>query len=267
MQRELTRCQSLADELASQSLFGANLLETVCHLKVQCDVFTTRDIACDVQLQAFVTKTEEIYELCKTTYCTLYLRMYALLGKSNGRLKNSGVAIDPCSALNIVQWEEQIKVTLYNDNETLFKFATTELLQHEDIEQKTAELELYYTEQCAAIQRYFQLHRELLRHSTLLTLCGMQVAHQIARVKETLQMVQGDDDDTALQPLSVALDQLTTTVETVYLRRRQQVINCQRMVDNCSAKFNCCARLKNTMLRPYYLSRAHCCGPHVKPLF
>lgn len=271
MEKDQARVQSLADELASQSLFGATLLESICYLKMQCDKFATCDTTAVDTLQRFVATTEQMYELCKTTYCTLYLRMYALLGKNPGQLKHSAVAIDPASALNIVQWEEQIKITLYNDNETLFKFATSELLTHEGIEEKTAALESYYNDQCATVQRYFQSHREMLNQSTLLTICGIQVAYQVTRVKETLKMMAGEDadtdDDSTTQPLAVALDQLTATVEEIYVKRRQQIINCQRMVDNTSAKFNCCARLKDTMLRPYYLSRAHRCGPHIKPLF
>lgn len=268
MEADLARCQSLADELAFDSLFGDSLLECVCHLKQLCDVCVRQEAAMCAALRDFATRSEQTFQLCHTTYCTLYLKMYNAMGQGGGTAeatKLSAVPIDPNSALNLVQWNaDEMRITLYNDNETLFKFAPSELAAKEGIATLVDDMEAYYDAQCDAIEDFYEAYTALVTRADHLKLDVLRVAQQTVQVKDVLTQLPSDAKTLAL---AVALAQLRASAESASEARHQEAANCRQMVANASAKFNCCARLKDAMLRPYHLSQAHRCTGLVSPLF
>ncbi len=263
MHNDVARCQALADELATCALHGVTLLDAVCHLRTACDTFETANRAVVQELERFREAAEQAFQLCHQTYCTLWLRMYAVLGDDSAtRQRNAAsVPIDPACALNLADWQPTL--TLYNDNETLFKFAPSELLQRPGVAVAVDAIEQYYDTQCDAIETFQTQYTALVTRSTELRLHGLRAMQQAVRVTEVARLF-GD----AGSLLTVALAQLRVTVEDIYSRRHTEAQNCHTMVTNCQAKFNCCARLKDTMLRPYYLSRSRQPGGgHVAALF
>ena len=262
LQAELTRCQQLGDELAADSLYGTGLLEQICHLRQACARFTADDDACADALEQFGQASDACFRRCAAVYAALYQRVYDAVG-DGPRLRAQSVPVDPACALNVVEPHPQI--LLYNDNETLYKFAPSALPCDEAA---LLELEAFYAQETQAMAAYYAQHRALLARAGRLILVGLQAALAATRVSEALATLVADEPPgAAAEALSTALDALVARIEHGYVRRRTQAANCAQQRDNASAKFNECARLKDQMLRPHYLTRAHAWSDRVAPLF
>jgi hypothetical protein len=269
----LTRCQALSDELSRHSLHGAALSESMCHLKMEAGRFARGDEAMGAELERFTESSEQTFRLCETAYTTIYLKMYLALEpprrhSQTAKLKASGVPIDPASALNVVESgqgeEATLFITLYNDNATLSKFPPSELLAVPQIEEKVEDIERYYEGKCQAVATYHQSYEVLLAGADSLALAGLQVSQATYLVKECLPLFTDEETVTAL---AVALEQFDASTRGTVATRREEARNCRLYRDNVSSKFNVVARLRENMLRAYYLSRLRRPSERVAPAF
>jgi hypothetical protein len=230
--------------------------------------FARGDEAMGAELERFTESSEQTFRLCETAYTTLYLKMYLALEpprrhSQTAKLKASGVPIDPASALNVVQ-SATLFITLYNDNETLSKFPPSELLAVPQIEEKVEDIERYYEGKCQAVATYHQSYEVLLAGVESLALAGLQVSQATYLVKECLPLFTDEETVTAL---AVALDQFDNAIQGTMATRREEAHNCRLYRDNVSSKFNVVARLRENMLRTYYLSRLRRPSERVAPAF
>jgi len=271
-QTPLGRCQAIVDELTRNSLHARGLIESMCLLKLEADLFQERNEALVREMDRFVEEFEVMCQLCRDTYTTLYLKMYTALDppstkSQNTKLKASSVPIDPTSALNIVQNNVEMTIPLYNDNETLTKFPLSELSKVPQIVEKTASLESYYQAQCLTVHTYQESYARLVSASERLSLERMQVSQDIYQVREHLEVFSQPSMEQAVLALEVALDQLDASVGKCAKERCEEVGHCRLYRDNVSSKFNVAARLKENMLRTYYLSTLHKRREGVAPAF
>lgn len=248
LQERLTRCQALADELDDPEL-----LEAVCHLKLQSMAHERRDDALQNALEDFVQASEHCFRHCTHVYQTIYARVFRMLDRAGGAGDAATVEIDPTCALSVVQAEDPVGVVLYNDNETLAKLESSELAHLPQSEEECEALEEYYDEQAVILEQYQLNYQTLKQRVEALSLDALQVLQQVAHCRDALASLAHP----SVLALAVALDQLEVAVKQPLERRRIQIANCQKPVDNACAKFLECARLKEKLLRSYYTERAH----------
>lgn len=282
----LRECQAAVDEATRASLCAPSLAVTAARLKLECDQFAHRWRAAGRALDEFTAATETLFETCEQAYATLYLKMYQALGNGGGaggggggaegatgpapaKLRTSGVAIEPASALNVVLsgaeemgWpggsaatitEPLIRVSLYNDNETLIKMPQSNLASGAvpQADAVVIELERFFLQHCDTLQEYY------LEYENLLSLPGPLSLLRLRLQQTALAMRGGCAALDASGGVVAALGRLCDQTDTLYLAREQACSDCRLMRDNASAKWLEAVRLKDNMLRAYYLTRLH----------
>lgn len=234
-----------------------------------------------IAMDHFFSESLRLFAHCEQVYAIMYASVCeALRGSSaspavmatggagkQSHGKQSHVALDPQSALNIVECgDDDLKIKMHNDNETLLKYPTSALYKVPHVEQVVQSLELYYDKECDAVHgHYVGLLGQIRQQSLLESVVTRQLQDHVTMIGEAWLLVppveHGEEQQrqvgslTLLQQIQQQTSTLTQHLETINAIREEQRRNCSTYEQNVHAKFMCCAQLKDNMLRPYNLTR------------
>lgn len=260
----LAHCKGLADELASQSMTGPDLLDCVGHLKMQYSCYESYESSLQRAIDSFVTASETQFSRCVEVYRQISVRVYNMLGDGDNGPPvalddaSATVDIDPACALSVVQaGPEPVRVTLYNDNATLAKLAPSQLMLLPNATADCEELEEYYDQEAQRAEAHELLYNQLQRQCEQFTVQTLQLQQQVARCSQALaQLGLSPLSNETVLVMGLRLDELMVALDEPAQRHTVQVTHCGRLVDIACAKFLECARHKEKLLNGYYTERA-----------
>lgn len=193
----------------------------------------------DTALIQWITDSMTLFTECEIVYRNIYLSVYTALDRKRyhaneqpPNLRPTGVPIDPNCALQITEHQQDTKIILYNDNESLFKFPHASPLNQFLVEQ----IENYYTEFCKKIASHTQLY---------LTLC--QTEETLVSIMKEIYLIRLD-----LEKRLTKTEQFSNKVTTLNNLLSTRKMNCRVFTDNLMAKMTVVAQLKDNLLRTYY---------------
>jgi hypothetical protein len=300
LEQELRELLSLVDRAQREALCGPQMLLHYSALRRLVQEYVGLQRENQAALEHFVAESLRLFSHCEQVYATMYATVCQAVERSKQRKGNvsdttttipisvittnnhngegktakggkSSVALDPQSALNIVECEpphektmalgneSSLKIKLHNDNEALLKYPPSLLYQVPNIEQVVQSLEKYYEKECELIHvgyagKLVEIHQQPLLECTV----TRQLLDQITVIEDawlSVEPVLGERLPDLINEIKERTAGLCRHPPLVNGIKQQQRSQCKTFEANVHAKFLCCVQLKDNMLRSYNLTR------------
>lgn len=249
--RKLTSLQSYSDAAYRRGERGDVFLCQISQLKLQYDQFIAHHTALHQSIEKWVNQSIALFQRCDVAYQTIFLMTYASMERPrrvndpSPILKPANVPIDPESALNLIDFEQAMRMTLYNDNETLYKFPPSNLTKVKNIEARLAEIETFYANECLVIDEHLS---------------------QCRQIEENYQLLEDIEHLMSELPEIEVFDQFIMSLHHISHLHTKEKENCRLYADNLTAKMLVVSQLKDNLFRAFYYTKSQTIS-HVRSVF
>jgi hypothetical protein len=247
--KKLTALQCYSDAAYRRGECGDLFLCQISQLKICYDKFISHHTALHQSLEQWVQQSVTLFQRCDTAYQTIFLSMYTSLERPRRAnepppvLKPTNVPIDAECALNIIDFDPDAPFTLYNDNETLFKFPQSNLTKVRQIDARVKEIETYFEKECLVIHDHVnQVHCE-----------NYQLLEDVEAIMNDL-------------PVNDIFDKFIMSLHHISHLHGKEKENCALYSDNLMKKMLVVAQLKDNLFRAYYYTKSQKIS-HVRSVF
>jgi hypothetical protein len=255
----LSQALTQLDIVHRASLCGPQLMLLYGELRQSTRDYITLQRTSAQSIEMFVHASIQQFNQCPHVYTAMYSRVYQALDRSKrpAGIKQSGIPLDPQSALNVVECGPTVRIELHNDNETLLKFPPSSLYRVPDIEPVVHAVESFYDKQCAAVHvDYAGKLRDIRAQVAEEVRLTSDVGNLLSQIELALGQLPEWGKDARLGDLLQQTRRINGLSEINHALGEQRE-NCETYLHNVHAKFMVATQLRDNMLRPYDLTRLH----------
>ena len=254
----LKKCQSTLDTLWRESHCNESVVVKMGLVKLAHQDLMRFYESEHNELEKLLTRVITGWLHCLTVYQKIYTmsaRLPKLTKISEEELVRSftSTPIDPSSALNVIE-ASNTSVLLYNDNETLFKYDSSALLDHST---EIGLVKSYYEKECGEVARLLA-ESSFIGEPSKMSQQQCQVRERFLRELRDLERYVG---------LELDLEKLVDTVTVIEKEWEQERNNAKPYVDILVAKFTESARLIDNLFRARDLTATRKRTTSVKSIF
>ena len=236
---KLSLLQSHIDFLYRKGECGDLLQCQVSKLKMSYNNFMVHHRDSHQLLAEWVSNTIVLYHECEAMYQGIYISFYTASNNSHQTvLKPSAVPIDPESALNIIDYDESIRITLHNDNETLMKFPQTYLQNIKTVDSLSKDIDNYYEMKCLIIDGHVERYREICNTIENNTIIMKDINLYLSQIGSGLLN-----------------EEFSRNLYSINNLQNEEKLNCLSHLDNLMAKMLVVSQLKDRLFRAYNLTK------------
>jgi hypothetical protein len=246
----LSTIQEHIDSLHYRGQCGDQLLCNIASMKEKHIDFISHHEKLHESLAQWVEESVALFPQCTLLYQKIFMQLYSLLerprqsNESTPILKISSVPFDPQSALNITEYDTDIHISIYNDNETLFKFPPSHLYNVKNVESTLSSIEDDYKKGCQSIYTHIDKYEILTAPNTM----QEQIVIFEKIITQSIDIKISDKLDELIDHYIQSLNIITET-------HQQEKTNCLVYIDNLMAKMTCVSQLKDNLLRSYHYTK------------
>lgn len=255
----LREYQSYVDSQHRLSLCGPTLLSLVSQLKTATEEYLSFFSNSEHILLQYLFH-EGIVKLSQPQQCfsEIYHMAYQLTErpKLNNNNNNNqptssssqkpSIPVDPESAFNILQVGGDVRVRMYNDNETLLHYKPSVLLSRPNISERIEKIQDYYDEECERMAEFIAKFSAVLHDTERMSDSLRKAREHWLRVMRLLDKEEGGEGGLRKR--------LREQVEIVEKERVKERENMRDYPENIVSRFNECPQLLDNLLRSYRLT-------------